>query len=101
MCYNSMALDRSTQTFSFNFKLPPKAGIGLAILRSGTSDIPGRDTYNNPTNNFDNYDILGMLSFGLGLINVPGVGIIIFTGLLLILSIGFPSFIKYFRSKNE
>jgi len=45
--------------------------------------------------------ILGMLSFGLGLINVPGVGIIIFTGLLLILSIGFPSFIKYFRSKNE
>ena len=45
--------------------------------------------------------ILGMLSFGLGLLNVPGVGIIIFTGLLLILSIGFPSFIKYFRSKNE
>ena len=45
--------------------------------------------------------ILGMLSLGLGLINVPGVGIIIFTGLLLIFSIGLPSFIQYFKSKNE
>tara|TARA_B110000116_G_C16737056_1_gene536585 strand:- start:438 stop:1418 length:981 start_codon:yes stop_codon:yes gene_type:complete len=45
--------------------------------------------------------ILGMLSLGLGLVNVPGVGIIIFTGLLLIFSIGLPSFIQYFRSKNE
>ena len=45
--------------------------------------------------------ILGMLSFGLGLLNVPGVGIIIFTGLLLILSIGFPSFIQTLRRKNE
>ena len=45
--------------------------------------------------------ILGMLSLGLGLLNVPGVGIIIFTGLLLIFSIGLPSFIQYFRSKNE
>jgi hypothetical protein len=39
-----------------------------------------------------------MLSFGLGLINVPGVGIIIFTGFL-ILSIGFPSFIKPLEEK--
>ena len=45
--------------------------------------------------------ILGMLSFGLGLLNVPGVGIIIFTGLLLILSIGFPSFVQTLRRKNE
>ena len=45
--------------------------------------------------------ILGMLSFGLGLLNVPGVGIIIFTGLLLIISIGLPSVIKYFRNQNE
>jgi rhamnose transport system permease protein len=45
--------------------------------------------------------ILGMLSFGLGLLNVPGVGIIIFTGLLLILSIGFPSFVRTIRRKNE
>jgi rhamnose transport system permease protein len=45
--------------------------------------------------------ILGMLSFGLGLLNIPGVGIIIFTGLLLILSIGFPSFVRTLRRKNE
>ncbi len=45
--------------------------------------------------------ILGMLTFGLGLLNIPGVGIIIFTGLLLIISIGFPSFIKYFYNKDE
>ena len=75
MCYNSMALDRSVQTFSFNFQLPPKAGIGLSILRSGTSDIPGRDTYNNPTNTFDNYDILGMVSFGVSMNEYISIGI--------------------------
>ena len=29
LCYNMMSLDRSTQVISLNFKLPPKAGIGL------------------------------------------------------------------------
>ena len=47
MCYNMMSLDRSTQVISFNFNLPPKAGIGLSIIRSGTSNIQGRDIFNN------------------------------------------------------
>ncbi len=37
---------------------------------------------------------LGMVSFGLSLLNIPGVGIIIFTGLLLILTVSVTSFIK-------
>ena len=40
--------------------------------------------------------ILGMVSFGLSLLNVPGVGIIIFTGFLLILTVSITSFIKRF-----
>ena len=40
--------------------------------------------------------ILGMVSFGLSLLNVPGVGIIIFTGFLLILTVSITSFIKKF-----
>ena len=40
--------------------------------------------------------ILGMVSFGLSLLNIPGVGIIIFTGLLLILTVSVTSFVKKF-----
>jgi rhamnose transport system permease protein len=44
--------------------------------------------------------ILGMLTFGLSLLNIPGVGIIIFTGLLLILTIALSTFIKNYSNKN-
>ena len=47
MSYNMMSLDRSTQVVSININLPPKAGVGLSFMRSGTSDIQGRDIFNN------------------------------------------------------
>ena len=45
----SMSLDRSIQSFSFSKKLPPNAGLGLAIIRAGTDNIIGRDWNNNET----------------------------------------------------
>ena len=44
--------------------------------------------------------ILGMVTFGLSLLNIPGVGIIIITGLLLILTVALSSFIKKFSENN-
>ncbi len=44
--------------------------------------------------------ILGLVTFGLGLLNIPGVGIIIFTGLLLILTIAVTSYFKNETDKN-
>ncbi len=67
VCYNRMSLDRSTQVISFNLKLPPNAGIGLSVMRSGTSNIQGKDIFNNDTNILENHDILGMISFGVSL----------------------------------
>ena len=40
---NPMSLDRSIQSFSFSRRLPPKAGVGLAVLRAGTDNIEGRN----------------------------------------------------------
>ena len=48
-CYNRMSLDRSTQVISLNFRLPPKAGIGISLMRSGTANIQGKDMFNNDT----------------------------------------------------
>ena len=44
--------------------------------------------------------ILGMVTFGLSLLNIPGVGIIIITGLLLILTVALSSFIKKSSENN-
>ncbi len=44
--------------------------------------------------------ILGLVTFGLSLLNIPGVGIIIFTGLLLILTIAVTSYFKNETDKN-
>jgi hypothetical protein len=41
-----------------------------------------------------------MVTFGLSLLNIPGVGIIIITGLLLILTVALSSFIKKFSENN-
>ena len=44
--------------------------------------------------------ILGMVSFGLSLLNIPGVGIIIFTGFSLILTVSVTSFVNKFYQNN-
>ena len=60
----SMSLDRSIQSLVYNQHLPPKAGLGIAIFRSGTSDIIGRNTIGEVTENFSISEFLGILSFG-------------------------------------
>jgi len=62
--YNMMSLNRSSQVLSMNFPLPPNAALALSIMRSGTSDIQGRDIFNNNTELFSHHEILGMISFG-------------------------------------
>ena len=43
--------------------------------------------------------VMGMVTFGLGLLNVPGVVMSIFTGLLLIVVIALPIIIRRLRSR--
>ena len=65
MTYNIMSLDRSCQILSVNVPLPPKAGVAISMIRSGTSKIQGKDSFNNNNDIFGNYDMLGMISFGI------------------------------------
>ena len=51
--FQKMSLDRSIQSLSFSRRLPPNAGIGLAILQSGTDNIMGRDGMNNETEHYN------------------------------------------------
>lgn len=62
--FQKMSLDRSIQSFSFSRRLPPNAGVGLAILRAGTDNIIGRDGMNNETESFSSSEIEGIISFG-------------------------------------
>ena len=62
--YTMMSLDRSSQSLSLNIPLPPKAAVAISMMRSGTSDIQGRDAYNNNTELFSHHEILGLISFG-------------------------------------
>ena len=71
----SMSLDRYIQTFSYVKNLPPKAGVGLAILRSGTDNIQGRNTMNQETEMFSASEIEGILSFGVALGSKLSLGI--------------------------
>jgi len=60
----NMSLDRSIQSFSFSRRLPPNAGVGFSILRSGTDKIMGKDFMNNETESFSSSEIEGIISFG-------------------------------------
>ncbi len=64
--FQTMSLDRSIQSFSYARRLPPNAGLGLAILRAGTDNIMGRDGMNNETESFSSSEIEGIISFGVG-----------------------------------
>ena len=64
--FQTMSLYRSIQSFSYARRLPPNAGVGLAILRSGTDNIMGRDGMNNETESFSSSEIEGIISFGVG-----------------------------------
>jgi len=65
--FQKMDFDRSIQSFSYARRLPPNAGVGLSVLRSGTDNIMGRDEDNNETGSFSASEIEGIISFGVGL----------------------------------
>ncbi len=62
--FQKMSLDRSIQSFSYARRLPPNAGVGLAIFQSGTDNIQGRDAMNQETELFSTKEIEGIMSFG-------------------------------------
>ena len=71
----SMSLDRSLQNISYVKKLPPMAGVGISLLRVGTSNIMGRDYENNKIGEFSNYEVQGIISFGISIGAKQAVGI--------------------------
>jgi len=62
--FQHMSLDRSIQSFSFARRLPPNAGIGLALLQSGTDNIQGKNLMNQDTELFSTKEVKGIISFG-------------------------------------
>ena len=62
--FQNMSLDRSIKSFSFAKRLPPNAGIGLALLQSGTDNIQGKNSMNQDTELFSTKEIEGVMSFG-------------------------------------
>ena len=73
--YFKMSLDRSIQTFYFSRGLPGNAGISLAILRSGTGEFMGKDSFNNPTHEISMSDYYGLLSFGVNTGVIGNIGL--------------------------
>jgi hypothetical protein len=73
--FQKMSLDRSIQSFSFSRRLPPNAGVGLAILRAGTDNIMGRDEMNLETEQFSSREIEGIMSFGVAFGSKVALGI--------------------------
>ena len=73
--FQNMSLDRSIQSFNYSRQLPPNAGVGLAILQSGTDNIQGRDAMNQTTELFSAKEIEGIMSFGVAFGSKLAMGI--------------------------
>ena len=73
--FQNMSLDRSIKSFSFAKRLPPNAGVGLALLQSGTDNIQGKNSINQDTELFSSSEIEGIISFGVGLGSKFALGI--------------------------
>ena len=73
--FQNMSLDRSIKSFSFAKRLPPNAGVGLALLQSGTNNIQGKNSMNQDTELFSSSEIEGIISFGVGLGSKFALGI--------------------------
>ena len=75
LSYQSMALNRSIQSFSFVKYLPPTGGVGLAVLRAGTEKIQGRNAMNEFTGTFSAQEIQWIISFGVSFGSHMALGI--------------------------
>ncbi|MDC1050611.1 hypothetical protein OAQ87_00250 [Candidatus Marinimicrobia bacterium] len=68
----SMSLDRSIQSFSIARPLPPSAGVGLSVFRSGTDDIISTNDFGTSLGSISQSEGFGMLSFGINLGSLSG-----------------------------
>ena len=75
LSHQAMSLDRSIQSICFARYLPPSAGMGVAILRSATGNIDGKNSMNQDTQILSSQDILGMISFGVSISSKLAVGL--------------------------
>jgi len=75
LSYFSMSLDRSIQVLSFTQPLPPKASVALSVFRSATTDIIGKNSDNEFTQNCSVSEMFGMLSFGVSFSKSVSIGI--------------------------
>jgi len=73
--FQNMSLDRSIKSFSFAKRLPPNAGVGLALLQSGTDNIQGKNSMNQDTELFSSSETEGIISFGVGFSSKFALGI--------------------------
>jgi len=71
----NMSLDRSIQSFSYARRLPPSAGVGLAVLSAGTKNILGRNTMNEETEYFSSQEKEFIISFGVAIGSRLALGI--------------------------
>ena len=65
--YFPMSLDRSIQTFSLSFPVPPTASVGFSLFMTSVDDIQGTNTSGSYTSLYKAWEGFGMLSFGLEL----------------------------------
>ena len=73
--FQTMSLDRSIQSFSYARRLPPNAGLGIAILQSGTKNILGKDDQNKETEYFSTQEKKFIISFGVAIGSKLALGI--------------------------
>jgi len=73
--FQNMSLDRYIESYTFARRLPPNAGLGIAILQSGTKNILGRDGQNKETEYFSTQEKEYIISFGVAIGSKLALGI--------------------------
>ena len=73
--FQNMSLDRYIKSYSYARRLPPSAGVGLAVLSAGTKNILGRNTMNEETEYFSSQEKEFIISFGVAIGSKLAVGI--------------------------
>lgn len=64
---SAMSFDRRLNTLNATFKLPPSAGISIAILNASVSDIDGRDNSGYPTRILSTNEFQFLTAFGINI----------------------------------
>ena len=75
MSIQNLSLDRSIQSFNYSKKLPPSAAVGIAFLRSGTTNIDLTDELNKKIGTLQSSETAGMISFSIGFTSKLSIGI--------------------------